>query len=150
MVERITEVTPEVLDAAQKLASQLGSSNQVTITAGYLRRIVRNPDHHWLMARRFSDNKLIGMASLIIMPIPTNVRSSLENLVVDESARGQGVGTILCAEAKRIADKQGVNALRAAAAKTNAASKRLLEKAGFTLENSLDYYQQSIHRGPRF
>lgn len=150
LVERVTEITPEVLEAATRLTPQLESSNQVTIDEVYLQRIVDNPDNYWLMARRESDAKLIGMASLVIMPMPTNIRSSLENVVVDESARGEGAGTSLCEAAKSIADGQNVNTLRAAASKTNKASLRMLEKAGFTIDDSMHYQELSIHRGPRF
>jgi len=149
-IERITEITSEVLEAATMLAPQLGSANQVTITEDYLQRIVRNPDNYWLMARRASDSKFIGMASLIIMPMPTNIRSSLENVVVDEAARGMGAGTALCQQALQIADEEGVNTLRAAASKTNTASLRMLEKAGFHVEDTMHYFELSIHRGPRF
>lgn len=150
LIERVTEISPEIMEAATRLAPQLGSSNQVTIDEAYLKRIVENPDNYWIMARRESDAKLIGMASLVIMPMPTNIRSSLENVVVDESARGEGAGTALCEAAKSIADGQNVNTLRAAASKTNGASLRMLEKAGFSIEDSMHYLELSIHRGPRF
>lgn len=149
-IERITEVTPEILEAAQTLAPQLGSANQVTITADYLKRIVNNPDYYWLMARRTSDARLIGMASLVILPFPTNIRTTLENIVVDESARGNGTGTALCEEAIRIADGEKVNAIRTSIAKTNIPSQHMVEGVEFPIDEVIQHYEKELYRGPRF
>lgn len=148
-VYRVTTISDEVLAAAQLLAPQLESSNQVNITPEYLERIISSPDNVWLMARRTADNKLIGMASLVIMPMPTNIRANLENVVVDRGARDIGAGIALCAAAKDIADEQNVNTLRAAASKSNAASQRMLQKAGFEVETSMDYLELIIVKGSR-
>jgi ribosomal protein S18 acetylase RimI-like enzyme len=149
-IERITAISDEVVAAAQLLTPQLESSNQVAITAQYLERVIGNPDNIWLMARQAKDARLIGMASLVIMATPTNVRASLENVVVDSEVRGIGAGVALCMAAKVIADEQNVNTLRAAASKNNAASQRMLQKAGFDIETSMDYFELSIAKGPRF
>jgi ribosomal protein S18 acetylase RimI-like enzyme len=149
-IERVTEISEEVFEAACLLAPQLESPNQVGITTEYLERIISNPDNVWLMARRAADVKLIGMASLVVMPMPTNVRASLENVVVDSNARGIGAGTALCLAAKDIAYEQNVNTLRAAASKNNAVSQKMLKKTGFDVETSMDYFELSIIKGPRF
>jgi ribosomal protein S18 acetylase RimI-like enzyme len=150
-IERITAVTDDALEAAVRLSTLLGSSNQVQLTKGYLEQMTDNPDNYWLMARELGtkSNNYIGMASLAIMRMPTNVRSSLENVVVDQSARGMGVGTALCLAAKQIADQQMVNTLRAAAGKDNEASRSMLKRAGFVIDAELDYLELSIQDGPR-
>lgn len=149
-IERVTTISNEILVAAQLLTPQLESPNQVSITSGYLERIISNPDNIWLMARRVADAKLIGMASLVIMPMPTNIRASLENVIVDSEARGIGAGTALCLAAKDIANEQNVNTLRAAAYENNTVSQEMLRKAGFKIETSMDYFELSIAKGPRF
>jgi ribosomal protein S18 acetylase RimI-like enzyme len=147
-IERITYVDEAVMEAASRLSLQLDSSNQVTITEDYLETIILNPDSFWLMAKR--NARFVGMASLFIMRMPTNVRSFLENVVVDEDSRGKGIGLALCSEAFAIADSQGANTLRTQAGTHNAASRAMLQKAGFKIEDYLDYYEINIHDGPRF
>ncbi len=149
-IERITKVNDEVVEAAERLALQLDSSNQGTITPTYLERVVANPDHYWLMARNEKDARLVGMASLFIMAVPTNVRSSLENVVVDESARGRGIGQALHLRAREIANEQGVNTLRTATWNQNTASKEMLKDLGLDIETDLTYYEWDIQQGPRF
>jgi ribosomal protein S18 acetylase RimI-like enzyme len=140
-IERVTEITPEVFDAVNRLAPQLHSPSQVTITEEYLQRGLANPNYFWLMARRSANPRFIGMASLVMLPFPTNVRTTLENIVVDEESRGLGVGTLLCEEAKRIAFEQGANSIRAAIANTNSASRKMLENAGFPLDTVCEHFE---------
>jgi ribosomal protein S18 acetylase RimI-like enzyme len=137
-IERITYVDEAVMEAASRLSLQLDSSNQVTITEDYLETIILNPDSFWLMAKRNARR------------MPTNVRSFLENVVVGEDSRGKGIGLALCSEAFAIADSQGANTLRTQAGTHNAASRAMLQKAGFKIEDYLDYYEINIHDGPRF
>ena len=130
-----------MFEATNRLSLQLKSPGQVTITDEYLQWIVANPDYHWLMARRIEDSRLIGMACLIMLPFPTNIRTTLENIVVDRASRQKGVGTSLCEEAKKIALLQGANSIRVAAAKSNIASKKMLEKAGFPSDDVIQHYE---------
>ena len=94
-IERITEITPEIVNATRRLAEQLESPSQVTISEKYLQTIIDNPSAYWLMARRNDDAKYIGMAVLYMLHYPTNIRTSLENIVVDGYFRRQGIGTAL-------------------------------------------------------
>ena len=149
-IERVTDITPEVIEAATRLSEQLGSSDQVTISEDYLQRIVDNPDYFWLVARRHEDARIIGMASLVMVPFPTNIRTTLENIVVDKEARLKGVGTALCDVAKIIAFQNGANSVRAAAKKTNEASKGMLRKAGFPVDDVVDHFELWLYKGPRF
>ena len=149
-INRITTVTPGVIEAARRLASLLGSGNQANISADYLSKITDSPNTHWLGATLLNDSRIIGMATLTIMPMMTNIRAGLESVVVDESVRGFGIATELCKEARVIADSLGVNTLRAAAMKDNVPSLGMLEKLGFEIETSMHYLELDIQQGPRF
>ncbi|MES2630833.1 MAG: GNAT family N-acetyltransferase [Patescibacteria group bacterium] len=148
-IERITKITDDIVEAAQRLALQLHSPNQGTITPEYLEKMVSNPDHYWLVART-DEGRIIGMASLFIMRVPTNIRSSLENVVVDEASRSLGIGHALHKKAFEIADEQGVNTLRTATWKENTAVKSMLAELGFEIDTDLTYYEGDIHQGARF
>ena len=58
-----------------------------------------------LIAR--SDGKISGTLTLVMFPIPTGLRAWIEDVIVDQAARGQGIGQILTIEALRIAEKAG-------------------------------------------
>lgn len=149
-VYRITSVTPEVIEATERLTSLLKSDNQATIGDKYLKYIIDSPNTYWLGAGFEENPKIIGMAVLTIMPMITNVRAVLENVVVDESARKQGVGSALCLEAMDIANRHNVNTLRADVSKTNSTSLKMFEKLGFEIKTYLNYLEFDIQQGNRF
>jgi Acetyltransferases len=55
----------------------------------------------------------------------------IHDVVVDEAARGQGVGEALSREAQRIATEAGAESLRLTSRSHRAAAHRLYERLGF-------------------
>ncbi len=149
-IERITELTPEVLKAISKLAPQLESPSQVTLNKEYLERLVANPDCHLLMARRNQDSNLVGMAILYILPFATNIRTTLENIIVDRDAGIENVDVALCVRAQEIAKEQGANGIRTQAYRGKQSEKAMMKKAGIPTDNAMDHYERWLSRGPRF
>jgi RimJ/RimL family protein N-acetyltransferase len=147
-VERVTQVTDEVLEASKLFAELLRSENQMEINRYNLERITYNPNTHWLMARNLSYNQIVGTATLTIMPMLTNVRAMLENVAVAEYAQGHGIGSLLCSRAVRIAELEGVNTVQASALQSNLASQAMLIKSGFIPENDLARFEFNIQNGP--
>jgi len=108
VVEPVVDASDEVVAACHRLIPQLSSSSR-PITIGELAEIVEG-DSTVLFAAR-SDGEIVGLLTLAIFRIPTAVRAWIEDVVVDERARGKGVGEALnqaaLAEAKR-PDRLGV------------------------------------------
>src|SRR5215831_12685404 len=44
---------------------------------------------------RDDDDRIIGVATLVIFPIPTAWRAWIEDVIVDESSNGRGIGSAL-------------------------------------------------------
>ena len=69
------------------------------------------PASSLLVARDASlGDRIVGSLTLVTYRIPTGLHAVIEDVVVDESARGHGVGTALTAEAARLARAQGAQA----------------------------------------
>jgi ribosomal protein S18 acetylase RimI-like enzyme len=66
-----------------------------------------------------------------MFPIPTGFRAWIEDVVVDESARGKGLGEALTAEAIRLAREAGARTVDLTSRPSRKAAGRLYEKAGF-------------------
>src|ERR1700749_5180996 len=103
-VEVIADVSEEDLTAVNRLIPQL-SRSAPPLTGDALRRIVSWDGNYLLIAR--DGDRVVGMLTLVTIPIPTGLRAWIEDVVVDETARGQGVGAALTEEAVRRARTGG-------------------------------------------
>jgi ribosomal protein S18 acetylase RimI-like enzyme len=127
-VEVLDEVTDEVVEAFGHLLPQLSRSAQ-PLDAASLAAIVASPSVTVLVAR--GDGRIIGSLTLAMFPLPTGLRAWIEDVVVDESARGQGVGAALTQEALRVAREAGARTVDLTTRPSREAAGRLYERAGF-------------------
>ena len=73
----------------------------------------------------------LGSLTLVLFRIPTGVRAWIEDVVVDEAARGQGVGELLNREALRIAAENGAVTVDLTSRPSREAANRLYQRIGF-------------------
>jgi ribosomal protein S18 acetylase RimI-like enzyme len=135
-VEEATDATPGLLDALARLLPQLSRSAE-PVGDAELREIVQCPATRLLVARR--DDRIVGTLTLVLFRIPTGVRAWIEDVVVDEAARGQGVGEALTAEAVRLADEAGARSLDLTSRPSREAAHRLYSKLGFEVRDTNVY-----------
>ena len=91
-VEIAKVVDDEMVDAFNMLIPQLSSSNPPP-TREQLQKIVASDATFLLLAKL--DGRIVGSLTLAIFQIPTGLRAWIEDVVVDSSARGAGVGEAL-------------------------------------------------------
>jgi ribosomal protein S18 acetylase RimI-like enzyme len=127
-VEVLDEVTDEAVKAFGRLLPQL-SSSAAPPDAAALAAIVGSPAVTVLIAR--SDGHIVGSLTVAMFPIPTGLRAWIEDVVVDEDARGQGVGALLTQEAIRLARDAGARSLDLTTRPSREAAGRLYDRAGF-------------------
>ena len=84
---------PALIDAFQRLVPQLSRSNPPTAPA-QVKEIVGHPATDQFVARD-DDGTIVGVATLAVFRIPTALRAWIEDVIVDEAARGEGVGALL-------------------------------------------------------
>ena len=92
-IEEITAVDDELVDAFEQLTPQLSSSNPAPSRAA-LAEIVASPASVLFVARA-DDGGIVGSLTLAMFRIPTGLRAWIEDVVVDERVRGQGIGALL-------------------------------------------------------
>ncbi|HUY46831.1 MAG TPA: GNAT family N-acetyltransferase [Streptosporangiaceae bacterium] len=127
-VEVLAEVTDEVVEAFGHLLPQLSRSAPPADRA-VLTQIVDSDATTLLIAR--SGDRIAGTLSLVMFPIPTGRRAWIEDVIVDEAARGQGIGELLTKEALRIAEAAGVRTVDLTSRPSREAAGRLYERVGF-------------------
>ena len=128
-VSEAQSVDDELVDAFTRLIPQLSQSNPPP-TRDELEELVRSEASHLLVARDDSGN-IVGSLTLVVFRIPTAVRAWIEDVVVDESARGQGIGEALNREALRLAGELGARTVDLTSRPSREAANRLYQRIGF-------------------
>ncbi|MGR6318824.1 GNAT family N-acetyltransferase [Micromonospora soli] len=135
-IEAVQDVTDELVQAFARLLPQL-SQSAAPLDAETLKALVAWPGNRLLVAR--VDGEIMGTLTLVTFPIPTGVRAWIEDVVVDEAARGRGVGAALTQEAVRLARAAGARTVDLTSRPSREAANRLYERLGFGLRDSKVY-----------
>jgi ribosomal protein S18 acetylase RimI-like enzyme len=128
-VEEATGVSADLTAAIGRLVGQL-SSSATAPREDDVREIVESPATRLLVARD-DDDAIIGALTLVLFRIPTGMRAWIEDVVVDESARGRGVGEALTREALRLAADAGARSVDLTSRPSRTAANRLYRRLGF-------------------
>jgi ribosomal protein S18 acetylase RimI-like enzyme len=140
-VEEAFAVTDDLVAAFVRLIPQLSRSAPAP-TVEELSMIVASPATALLVARN-DDGAIVGSLTLALFRIPTGVRAWIEDVVVDESARGTGVGEELNREALRIAAEAGAVTVDLTSRPSREAANRLYKRLGF-VERETNVYRYSL------
>jgi ribosomal protein S18 acetylase RimI-like enzyme len=140
-IEVVHEVTSDVVEAFGRLLPQL-STKAAPLDADALSVIVSAPASTLLIAR--AGGKIVGTLTLVIFPIPTGIRAWVEDVVVDQAARGKEfggkrVGEALTVEAIRIARQAGAKTVDLTTRPSRVAAGKLYERLGFKQRDSRVY-----------
>jgi ribosomal protein S18 acetylase RimI-like enzyme len=82
---------------------------------------------------------MVGTLTLVIFQIPTGLRAWIEDVVVDESARGLGVGAALTNAATDEAQRRGVRSVDLTSRPSREAANALYQKLGFVVRDTNVY-----------
>jgi len=137
-VVEATEVTPALLAAFARLVPQLSRSAPVP-GARELASIAASPATVLLMAvdaaatgdRAVPAGAYVGTLTLALFPIPTGMRTWVEDVVVDERWRGRGVGAELTRAALERAAAAGARTVDLTSRPSREAANRLYSRLGF-------------------
>ncbi len=135
-VEEATAVTDELRAAMARLLPQLSRSAPVP-GERELAEIVASPATVLLVAR--DGDAIVGSLTLVLFRIPTGVRAWIEDVVVDESARGAGVGEALTLAALERAADAGARTVDLTSRPSREAANRLYRRLGFELRETNVY-----------
>jgi ribosomal protein S18 acetylase RimI-like enzyme len=140
-IEVVQKVTDEIVEAFGRLLPQLSTTAR-PLDVSALTKIATAEASNVLIAR--VGGEIVGTLTVVIFPIPTGVRAWIEDVVVDEEARGKEFGGKRVGEALTI---EAIRLARAADAKTvdlttrpsRVAAGKLYERLGFEQRNSRVY-----------
>ena len=135
-VAPVVSASAEVLDACHRLIPQLSSSS-LPLTLSELEEIVDGNSTVLFAARH--DGDIVGLLTLAIFRIPTGVRAWIEDVVVDELARGSGVGEALSRAALAEAARRGAKTVELTSRPSREGANRLYQRIGFVRRDTNVY-----------
>lgn len=131
------EATDELVEAFVRLIPQLSSSSAPT-GRDELAAIAASEASTLLVARD-GHGRIVGSLTLAVFRIPTGVRAWIEDVVVDGSARGSGVGEALVSAAVERAGAAGAKTVDLTSRPSREAANRLYVRSGFEARDTNVY-----------
>jgi len=136
IIEEISVISPELMDAVRRLVPQLTLKQPTSELE--LAALVQSEASTLLIARDDS-NAIVGMACVSVYRVPTGVRAIIEDVVVDDAARGQGIGEALTRRCLNIARSRNAAHVTLTSNPAREAANRLYLRMGFTLRETNSY-----------
>ena len=136
-IVRAETVNDELVAAFARLIPQLSSSSPPP-TADELSDILASTDTVLFVARL--DGRVVGSLTLAFYRIPTGLKAWIEDVVVDEDARGSGIGEALSRTAIDEARQRGAKNVSLTSRPSREAANRLYRGIGF------EQYETNLYR----
>jgi ribosomal protein S18 acetylase RimI-like enzyme len=128
VVEEALAATAVLVDAFAHLVPQLSSSSPPP-GEDALRAMIDAPGTTVFVARL--GDAIVGTLTLVVFRIPTGVRAWIEDVVVDDAARGRGAGEALTRAALAKAAELGARTVDLTSRPSREAANRLYLRLGF-------------------
>ena len=142
-IEETAQVDEELVAAFAALVPQL-SRSALAPGREELEAIVSSPATVLLLARD-GGGHIVGSLTLVIFRIPTGVRAWIEDVVVDEGARGGGIGAALVEAAIERAKGAGSRTVDLTSRPDRHSANRLYVRLGF-VPRSTNVYRFTSER----
>ena len=128
-VERVREATDELLEALARLLPQLSPSSAAPARDEVAAAV--SDERTALLVARDDDGRIVGALTLATYRTLGAHVGWIEDVVVDEAARGAGVGAALTEEAQRLAAEWRVDHVNLTSRASREAANRLYRRTGF-------------------
>jgi ribosomal protein S18 acetylase RimI-like enzyme len=126
-IEQLTEADEELVEVVARLLPQLTEAR----TPPTLERLQETVSTQTVLVARDDEGRIIGTLTLVLYRVSSGLKGRIEDVIVDESARGQGIGEALTREGMRRAGEAGVLMLELPSMPYREAANRLYKRLGF-------------------
>jgi len=120
--------SPEYHEAMQRFLDQL-TSNPMTLTETMFRQLLESDNSHLFFLLK--DEQIAGMLTVGIYYSPTGGKAWIEDVVVDESFRGQGLSKLLVAHAIKFVKEKQIPSLMLTSNPRRVTANKLYQTMGF-------------------
>ena len=125
---KINTYSQEYHEAMQRFLDQL-TTNPMTLTEAMCRQLLDSDNSHLFFLVK--DEQIAGMQTVGIYHSPTGGKAWIEDVVVDEAFRGQGLSKLLVAHAIEFTKSMGIPSLMLTSNPKRIAANKLYQAMGF-------------------
>jgi ribosomal protein S18 acetylase RimI-like enzyme len=137
-IVRIKRFNIRVFEAVLSLVQQLASDAELP-SKEYFKSILASENVHFFTGR-LDDNRIVAMFTIGTYNIPTGTKVWIEDVVVDESQRGKGIGEEIMLFAIDYSKSLGARSVSLTSRPSRIAANRLYKKLGFV------QYETNVYR----
>ncbi|MEK7480336.1 MAG: GNAT family N-acetyltransferase [Patescibacteria group bacterium] len=134
-IVQLKQADAETSEQIHALIQQL--DEQKSCTPQHLQGLVESPTAELWVARE--GGKIVGMATLTLATRISGLSARMDDVVVDASQRGKGVGKSLCEKIIERARTRGARSLHLTSRPSREAANKLYQKLGFRLHETNSY-----------
>ena len=132
----ISKADDETFDAVNRLLPQLSKSANL-INLEKLHKLCSSECTRLYFAKE--GEFILGMLSLVVFSIPTGTKAWIEDVVVDQKARGKGVGKALMNHALDESKKFGVKSIDLTSRPSRESANKLYQSLGYEVRETNVY-----------
>ena len=133
-IEQVKSINPEIIQAIQLLFPQLTQFSPIPDEEAIQKMVNSQASSLWIARNEVGE--IIGMLCLAIYRTTTGVHAWIEDVVVDQNARRQGVAGRLTQAAVEFAQQNEAKAVSLTSRPEREAANQLYQKLGFELVNT--------------
>jgi len=136
-IKEINRFSIRVFNAVLKLLPQLGPDLK-SLTIKHFKSLLKSEKSHFFVAE-LDDRQIVGMLTIGTYIIPSGTKVWIEDVVVDESQRGKGIGKELMLFAIGFAKALGAESIELTSKPSRITANRLYKNLGFVLRETNVY-----------
>jgi ribosomal protein S18 acetylase RimI-like enzyme len=128
-IERVNKISDRVFEAVLRLLPQLAPDADLP-SKEYFKSILASENIHFFTGE-LDDKRIVAMLTIGTYNIPSGTKVWIEDVVVDESQRGKGLGEELMLFAIDYSKSLGTGSVSLTSRPSRIAANRLYQKLGF-------------------
>ncbi len=139
-ISRVESVSPALLTAFERLVPHL--TKAPIPSSEDLQRLLDSPSILSVARASGQDGPIIGAGTLGVFRTPSGIHAHIEDVIVDESLRGQGIGEALVKYLLQTAREMGLKGVSLTCNPRRTAANRLYQKMGFKKWETNTYWYE--------
>ena len=128
-IKKINRLSERAFEAVSRLLPQLSSDAEL-LTRQYFKNILASESIHFFICE-LDKKQIVGMLTIASYKTPSGIKVWIEDVVVDESQRGKGIGKELMLFAIGYSKSLGAKDIRLTSRPSRIAANELYLKLGF-------------------